>query len=284
MVYFCADDYGVSKECNSRIEKCLYSGVLNKISVLPNSEFNDIKELIKCEKLKLSLHINLVEGRPLSSVDEIDLLVSKQGNFKYSFIGLFFKSLFGKRKKLEKQLYTEIEKQLDFWLKQIGEGYPLLLDSHQHTHMIPLVFNTLLKVIKDKNLNINYLRIPAEPLKPYLLSPSLYFSYSLTGIVKQFVLNFCGFLNRRELKKSGISSGFFMGVLFSGKMTEKRILKTLPHYLKLAEKHHKVVEVTLHPGYTDSNDMMAGCRKGFLKFYFSKWRKTEYDTLINLKL
>ena len=138
--------------------------------------------------------------------------------------------------------------------------------------------------IKDKNLNVSYLRIPTEPLRPYLLSPSLYLSYSLTGIIKQFVLNFFGHLNRKELKNSGINYGFFMGVLFSGKMTEKRILKILPHYLKLAEKHHKDIEVTLHPGYTDSSNMMAGCRKGFLKFYLSKWRKTEYDTLLNLKL
>ena len=284
MICFCADDYGVSKECNTRIENCFYNGVLNKISVLPNSEINDIQELIKNENLKLSLHINLVEGRPLSSADEIDLLVSKQGNFKYSFIGLFLQSLFGNRKKLEKQLYAEIEKQIDFWLKQIGDDYPLLLDGHQHTHMIPFVFKTLLKVIKDKNLNVSYLRIPTEPLRPYLLSPSLYLSYSLTGIIKQFVLNFFGHLNRKELKNSGINYGFFIGVLFSGKMTEKRILKILPHYLKLAEKHHKDIEVTLHPGYTDSSNMMAGCRKGFLKFYLSKWRKTEYDTLLNLKL
>ena len=284
MICFCADDYGVSKECNTRIENCFYNGVLNKISVIPNSEINDIQELIKNENLKLSLHINLVEGRPLSSADEIDLLVSKQGNFKYSFIGLFLQSLFGNRKKLEKQLYTEIEKQIDFWLEQIGDDYPLLLDGHQHTHMIPLVFKTLLKIIKDKNLNVSYLRIPTEPLKPYLLSPSLYITYSLTGLIKQFVLNFFGLLNRKKLKNSGINYGFFMGVLFSGKMTEKRILKTLPHYLKLAEKHHKDIEVTLHPGYTDSSNMMAGCRKGFLKFYLSKWRKTEYDTLLNLKL
>ena len=30
MIYFCADDYGVSDYANSRIENCLEKGVLNK--------------------------------------------------------------------------------------------------------------------------------------------------------------------------------------------------------------------------------------------------------------
>ena len=41
MIYFCADDYGISEGANSRIENCLENGVLNKISVLPNGKVLD---------------------------------------------------------------------------------------------------------------------------------------------------------------------------------------------------------------------------------------------------
>ena len=33
MIYFCADDYGVSAESNTRIEECLKNGILNKCDV-----------------------------------------------------------------------------------------------------------------------------------------------------------------------------------------------------------------------------------------------------------
>ena len=36
MIYFCADDDGISKTSNERIEYCLKNGALNKVSVLPN--------------------------------------------------------------------------------------------------------------------------------------------------------------------------------------------------------------------------------------------------------
>ena len=93
MIYFCADDYGISTASNSRIEKCLEFGTLNKISVLPNGDITDLKETFKEDRVKLALHINLVEGYPLSDPKDIDLLISKSGNFKYSFIGLLFLSL-----------------------------------------------------------------------------------------------------------------------------------------------------------------------------------------------
>ncbi|MEE1048402.1 MAG: ChbG/HpnK family deacetylase, partial [Clostridia bacterium] len=86
MVYFCADDYGISTYGNSRIENCLENGVLNKVSVLPNGEISDFKQRLSDKAAIISLHINLVEGRPLSNPNDVDLLVSESGYFKYSFI------------------------------------------------------------------------------------------------------------------------------------------------------------------------------------------------------
>ena len=78
MVYFCADDYGISEGANSCIENCLVNGVLNKISVLPNGEFSDFKKQLSGKDTTLSLHINLVEGRPLSGPNDVDLIVSEK--------------------------------------------------------------------------------------------------------------------------------------------------------------------------------------------------------------
>lgn len=284
MVYFCADDYGISKQSNSRIENCIKNGVLNKVSVLPNGEIEDFKRCKAYTNVQLSLHLNLVEGYPLSKPQDVSLLVSEDGSFKYSFAGLFLLSLTSKRKKLEKQLYKEIQSQLDFWKAQIGEGTALFVDSHQHTHMIPIVFKTLMRVIKDQGLKVENVRIPSEPVLPYILTPSLYLSYPLSGLLKQWILKFLALVNRKELKKSKIPSTYFMGVVFSGKVTEKVIKKLLPQYLKLAEKNNKDVEIGLHPVYLESGEKpFPGSRKGFDKFYFSPWRKIEHDTLVNFK-
>ena len=78
MVYFCADDYGISTYGNSRIENCLENGVLNKVSVLPNGEISDFKQRLSGNNTTtLSLHINLVEGRPLSEPYDASLLISE---------------------------------------------------------------------------------------------------------------------------------------------------------------------------------------------------------------
>ena len=280
MIYFCADDYGVSKTSNDRIEKCLKNGVLNKISVLPNGEIDNFKERLSGENVKLALHINLVEGAPLSSKDEVDMLVSNEGFFKYSFIGLFFRSLSKDKKQLEEQIYVELKRQIAFWKKKMGENTPLLLDSHQHTHMIPLIFRTLMRVIKDEKINVEYIRIPAEPIIPYIKSPSLYFSFSIVGIIKQWLLKFLNLVNRRELRKSNFNSTKFLGILFSGKLDEEKLKRLLPHY----QKYNRDIEIAFHPGYLENGEaLIDGCRPSFKKFYYSNRRKKEYDALINLK-
>ena len=79
MIYFCADDYGISTSSNTRIEECLKNGVLNKISILPNGNVSDFSELIFEENVKLSLHLNLIEGSPLSKKEDVSLLVTRNG-------------------------------------------------------------------------------------------------------------------------------------------------------------------------------------------------------------
>lgn len=282
MIYFCADDYGISEGANRRIENCLEYGVLNKISVLPNGKASDFKERLSDKDVMLSLHINLVEGHPISNPNDIDLLVSESGYFKYSFIGLFFLSISNKRKEFEKQVYTEIQSQIKFWKKAMGENISVSIDSHQHTHMIPLIFKTLMRVIEDEGLNVQSIRIPAEPISPYVFTPSLYFEYNPIGLIKQWLLKTFALVNRRELKKSKIQSAYFIGILFSGKLNEARIRKLLPHYLKLAKKHNKNIEIVFHPGYIkDGEKLLDGSRQDFSKFYYSPWRNTEYNTLLN---
>lgn len=283
MVYICADDYGMTEKSCGRIEECVKNGVLNRISIFPNTPLSDIKERIKYINASLSAHINLVEGKPVSPAENVSLITDKKGYFRYSFIGLLALSLSPERKELERQIYTEISAQLARWSTEIAPGKPLEIDSHQHTHMIPLIFKILMRVIKDKGYGVKYIRIPTEPVLPYIKELSLYKTYSLINTVKQFLLKFFGLINKRALKKSNINSALFMGILFSGNMDEYRVNKILPHYLKLCEKTGRDAELLFHPGYIEKGDELFDTGKqSFNKFYHSPGRKTEYATLKNL--
>lgn len=283
MVYICADDYGMTEKSCGRIEECVKNGVLNRISIFPNTSLSDIKERIKYINASLSAHINLVEGKPVSPAENVSLITDKRGYFRYSFIGLLALSLSPERKELERQIYTEISAQLARWSTEIAPGKPLEIDSHQHTHMIPLIFKILMRVIKDNGYDVKYIRIPTEPVLPYIKELSLYKTYSLINTVKQFLLKFFGLINKRALKKSNINSALFMGILFSGNMDEYRVNKILPHYLKLCEKTGRDAELLFHPGYIEKDEELFDTKKqSFNKFYHSPGRKTEYATLKNL--
>lgn len=272
MIYFCADDYGLCDSVNLHIQQCVDGGALNKVSVFPNFDAVDLRKFNP--DTRISLHLNLVEGKCLSKAEEIDLLADKNGNFKHTFFGLFKLWLF-QPKKLEAQLYKEIKLQVLYWRRALPEGADFCIDSHQHTHMLPPVFNALLQVLKDEKMNIEYMRIPAEPILPYLKAPSLYFTYRPVNLIKQWFLKFLWLCNKRKAKH--IKKAYFMGILFSGKMDEKRVLKILPAYEKLARKTGADIEVLFHPGFIEQEKEIENIV--FPKFYFSENRKTEFDSV-----
>lgn len=285
MIYFCADDYGLCDALSLRIMKCAEEGVLNKISVFPNFNTADISNIVKNENTA-SLHINLAEGKCMANPCETHLLADEKGNLKNTFGRLFALSIL-KGKKLEEQLYKEMKAQILFWKSILPENVPFCVDSHQHIHIIPVVFKTLMKVIEDEKINVSYLRIPAEPLLPYIKTPSLYFTYSCVNIIKQWLLKFLWLIDKKYVKDCHIPSAYFFGVLFSGKMDEKRVKKILPQYIKLAKKNNKDIEVLFHPGYVEPWELdFKNKAVIFEKFYTSENRKKEFDAVmaINRKL
>lgn len=279
MIYICADDYGLDEISSSHILECAEKGALNKISIFPN--FKDIKLPSSEKNIYFSLHLNLVEGKCVSEPLKVNLIADKEGNFRYSFAGLYKLSLI-KRKEFEKQVYEEIKAQINRYKSSV-KNIPFMIDSHQHTHMIPGVFKMLSKVIREENISVSYLRIPAEPILPFLKTPSLYLTYSPVNIIKQWLLKFFYFINSKEIKKLSVPSAYFFGILFSGKMDEKRVMKVLPHFLKKAKNNRKDTEILFHPGFLDDNKINEK-NIAFMKFYCSEGRKIEFNTAMNIKI
>ncbi len=278
MIYFCADDYGLCHSASANIQKCIDEGGLNKVSIFPNFEHIDLNN----KNIRLSLHLNLVEGKCMAEADKITLLADKNGNFKHTFTGLLKLNLFH-GKELEAQVYNEIRTQVSFWKSILPENVSFCIDSHQHTHMIPAIFKALIRVLEDEKIDLEYMRVPAEPLLPYIKTPSLYFTYDAVNIIKQWLLKLLWLINKNRAEKYKIPTSYFMGILFSGKMDEKRVSKILPKYIKMAEKDKRDIEVLFHPGYLSKNEAdFENKNIVFEEFYFSENRKTEFNCLMKI--
>ena len=282
MVYICADDYGLHPVSSSHIQECIDKGALNRVSVFPNYDPVDLNQIRNNRDIRIALHLNLVEGKCMANSCEIGLIADQNGYFKHSFIGLFKLGLLH-RKELENQLYKEIRAQVLYWKSILPDDVPFCVDSHQHTHMIPAVFNTLLRVLHDEKIEVKHMRIPAEPLSPFLKAPSLYFTYRPVNIIKQWLLKFLWQMNKKNIRKENIPTSYFCGILFSGKMDAHRVSKILSGYLKMAEKSGKDVELLFHPGYldTDTGDFRK-TNIAFSEFYLSENRKTEFDSVLRI--
>ncbi len=283
-ILFHADDYGASPEISKQILSCCRKGALNSLSVLPNSpHLEACMDLLAPyrQSLQISIHLNLAEGPSAAGAEQVPLLVDGRGMFSISFLKLFLLSFTGKRKELKRQLKAEMRAQL---VRMLPYVETLRLDSHQHYHMIPIVLESILETVSDLHREIAFLRIPAEPVLPFLLHPSLYLTYRPVNLVKQTVLRVLYGMDRRLLAPYRKNSAVFFGILLSGRMDLERVGKLLPSFLRIAERKGMPLEVLCHPGGTaDADTLMDPDNRDCAGFYTSAGRKAERRMLMEIE-
>ena len=249
-IEFHADDYGLFPTQSHRILDCHRNGNLNGISVMTNSA-----HLAECmsdmhlfsEEVAVSVHLNLIEGRSLSGAP---LLTDEAGNLSGSFGKLLLRSYLPGRNRYRQQLKQELSAQIGEIRKYFPEGTPVRLDGHAHYHMIPVVFDAMMDVIREENLPVSYIRIPREYLRIYLPHLKNLQEFSPINIVKVMILNFLSL--RAEIRYGKILKNLekklFMGVFLSGRMYYENVIHLLPGALALAEKLGMGLEILGHPG------------------------------------
>lgn len=249
-IEFHADDYGLFPTQSHRILDCHRNGNLNGISVMTNSA-----HLAECmsdmhlfsEEVAVSVHLNLIEGRSLSGAP---LLTDEAGNLSGSFGKLLLRSYLPGRNRYRQQLKQELSAQIGEIRKYFPEGTPVRLDGHAHYHMIPVVFDAMMDVIREENLPVSYIRIPREYLRIYLPHLKKLQEFSPINIVKVMILNFLSL--RAEIRYGKILKNLekklFMGVFLSGRMYYENVIHLLPGALALAEKLGMGLEILGHPG------------------------------------
>lgn len=279
-----ADDYGVTRGVTDNILGAFDHGLLTNVSLIANGRAVEyaVEQSLERPQLTLSVHLNFVEGEPLSPPESVPALVGADGQFDQSFPSLWRRSLSARdreRESLRAQLAHEIRAQLDRAIALRGPAWEPRVDSHLHVHAIPLVFEALLDVHRERPLR--YVRTLAEPLFRSPASPNAVRSYAGPNLAKNALLRHLSRRLVRELDREGIPHcDHFVGVLFTGTMSVGVVRGALAHLTKRAARDD-VVEILFHPGGAapGEEDSWPDRLSAFREQYFSPWRARERATL-----
>lgn len=301
-----ADDYALTLNTSRDMLECMQKGRLESISIVPNmSCFEECMELFYGEIPKLpflplmSVHLDFVEGRSLAGKKEApDLIKPGTDLMGLGWGGLFAASyLPNKRKKIKAQLKREIKAQLAKAQTAIEKCVEiaaeagvscgqkgLRIDSHQHAHMIPVVWEAVLEVVREEGYSLEYIRNSKEVLGVFLTETSLYKTYRPVNFVKNRLLSLYSHKADRFCKENGIQQMYLWGLVMSGRMDRERIDKLYGKMKRKAEKDGRTLEILFHPGITLPGEVTPEIAKEAAEdFYLREDRHVEKEAVLGVE-
>ena len=267
-----ADDYALTVNTSKDMLSCMEQGQLDSISIVPNmSCFDECMELLYASipslpfLPKMSVHLDFVEGRCLAGTRQVPFLVeAESGRMSLSWGGVFILSyLPWKRHTAKEQLKKEIKAQIkrvqtaviramdiakEHGIACAQQG--LRIDSHQHAHMIPVVWDALTEVIAEEQYQVEYIRNSKEMLKVFLAEVSLWKTYRPINFVKNRLLALYSYKVDRYAKANHMEQMYLWGLIMSGHMDYDRIVRLYPMISREAQRDNRALEILFHPGLT----------------------------------
>lgn len=262
-----ADDFGLSSGINRGILECYDQGVLQATSIIPNGYAVDeaLEAYHQRKDLLLSVHLNFIEGKAFCP-EAVPFLVDREGFFNQSFMDLLRLSnkVCGvERLSVTAGIKDEMKAQINRIRPYLKSGAPLRIDSHQHTHCIPVFFETLMEVAME--IPIDHIRTPRDQLFFPTKSLSLFIQSIGVNQLKVRLLNMLIRSIQGKWKKGISTNDFFIGVLFTGKMSPEAIELSMKRIEKKSNEA-SVVEILYHPGQAAANE------KPYWKKYPNLWK------------
>jgi predicted glycoside hydrolase/deacetylase ChbG (UPF0249 family) len=205
-----ADDFGFTCDVNAGIVEAHRQGVLTSTTLMANGEaFDDAVRLAKeTPSLDIGCHLVLVQGRSLVTGQEFPQKLSQ-----------IYLSL----AKGQVHVYDELRAQIE---KILAAGIqPTHLDSHKHTHIVPSVFRTVIRLAEE--FGIPFVRLPLDETVPFSYVPCAILSRYYRGLAR---------------KANVRLTDHFVGFRLTGKLTEETFAAALS---RLAEG---TTEFMCHPG------------------------------------
>jgi hopanoid biosynthesis associated protein HpnK len=232
-----ADDFGLCEGVNKAVAEAHNNGVLTSATIMANMPGLDeaVEIAKKTPRLGVGVHLNLTEGKPISSDRQVEALVGDDGEFKYSAYTLAAKYFLDRR--LRKAIEIELAAQIE---AVIGKGVkPTHLDSHKHFHCFGPIYKIVCSLAQ--RFGIRAVRWPWEPATVcYGDWPRVGFGDRMRAfLLRQMTLN-CQKIDSRFIKND-----IFFGVAHTGRIDDK-------FWAEIAKTQFTgVAEVMTHPGYTE---------------------------------
>lgn len=230
-----ADDFGLSYGVNSAIVSCYRAGSLSSTTLMVNMPAT--VEAISLAKdhpgLGVGLHFNLSLGEPICSTDRVSSLVGSDGVFHMRGTAEK-KAMCGQLR--PEEILEELEAQWGVMLAH--EILPTHIDSHQHIHVFPSVFDVVARFCADKNIPV---RVP-KPWKPSSAIPLK--RHIRMWTLKRMVRRNMNRWNERLATNESFAS------IFDLQIKPKDINSQRYREILLAE-HKSPLELMIHPAEVD---------------------------------
>ncbi|MFL6194910.1 MAG: carbohydrate deacetylase [Thermoanaerobaculia bacterium] len=229
-----ADDVGLHPGLTLGALKAHDEGIVTACSVVANGRALDhaVERLKDRPGLDAGIHLTFVGGeRPLSPPDRVKSLLGPDGAFLPGFRAFASRYFLGRIDPAE--LEGELRRQIE---KLLAAGLTLHhANSHQHLHVLPRVFEIVLKLAEEHR--IPWVRIPADPLALRRPSPR---ALEIT------VLNAIANRARQRLGGRKVqATDRAVGILDAGRLTPARLFRIL-------ENVEGITELVCHPGIGDA--------------------------------
>jgi hopanoid biosynthesis associated protein HpnK len=209
-----ADDFGLADEVNEAVEQAHLYGVLSSASLMVGAPAaaDAVARARRMPRLRVGLHLTLVESTPLLPSADIPDLVDESGRLRRDLAGYGAAIMF--RPSVRRQLGAEIRAQF-----QAYRATGLALDhvnAHQHYHLHPAVMGELLEIGRD--FGMNALRAPFEPVSG--LAAVERTPRSAASIIAG---PWARLMLRRARRAGLVVADRVFGLAWSGAMTEPRL-------------------------------------------------------------
>ena len=157
-----ADDFGLAVPVNEAVERAHLHGILSTASLMVAAPqtVDAVARARRLTKLRVGLHVVLVNGRPALAPGLVPDLVDAQGRFSSDLFAAGVRYFF--KPGIRAQLEAEIREQFRLF-SQTG----LALDhanAQNHMHVHPTILSLIMKVGRDFGLAA--IRVPYEPFGP----------------------------------------------------------------------------------------------------------------------
>src|SRR3954451_9929196 len=210
-----ADDFGLSEAVNDGIERAHREGMLQAASLMVAAPAaKDAVRIARANpKLRVGLHLVVIEGPAVLPREEIPALVDATGQFPSAALRLGVAYFF--RPAVRRQLEAEIRAQFAAFA---ATGLPLdHANAHKHMHLHPTVGALMLRI--GRLYGLTQIRVPAEP-------PDALARCGTQVSVGDKLLYQWTRLLRGQARRAGVrANDACFGMAWSGHMTADRIAR-----------------------------------------------------------